>query len=219
MGRFNCKFSKKIINFLKKKFTKVDIFLSKNSSSKPSKKIVNWKGDFIFCFRSFFILDNKFIKKARFYAINFHPGPPEYRGIGCVNFSLLNNEKKYGCTSHLINHKIDNGKIINVKRFLIKSKDGVDDVLNNTYKYQFSQFKKILNLIIKSETNVKKMIKLSSKEKWSKRLYKRNNLNRLYQINIKITKKKLKKIIRATNTKNFKPFINIFGKKFIYNER
>ena len=165
MGRFNCKFSKKIINFLKKKFAKLDIFLSKNSLSKPSKKIMDWNGDYIFCFRSFYILDNKFIKKARFNAINFHPGPPKYRGIGCVNFALLNNEKKYGCTSHLINNKIDNGKIINVKRFSIKAKEGVEDVLNNTYKYQLVQFKKIVNLILKSETNVKKLIKLSSKEK------------------------------------------------------
>ncbi len=26
--------------------------------------------------------------------INFHPRPPQYRGVGCVNFAVMNNEKK-----------------------------------------------------------------------------------------------------------------------------
>ena len=48
-------------------------------------------------------------------AINFHPGPPEYRGVGCVNYAFFDNVKSYGCTAHRINQKIDNGPIIDVK--------------------------------------------------------------------------------------------------------
>ena len=64
----------------------------------------------IFSFRSFYILKKEFLKKCKKVAINFHPGTPDYRGIGCINFAL-NNEKYYGCTAHIINQKIDNGKI------------------------------------------------------------------------------------------------------------
>ena len=53
-------------------------------------------------------------------AINFHPGPPNYRGIGCLNFALLSNEKYYGVTAHIINEKIDNGKILSFKKFRLK---------------------------------------------------------------------------------------------------
>ena len=45
--------------------------------------------------------------------LNFHPSTPDYRGMGCINFALLTT-KNYGSTAHLIDEKIDHGKIINV---------------------------------------------------------------------------------------------------------
>ena len=86
MGRLNDKYSNRIIKILEKKFKFLNIFLSKNKYHQPDKKILNWKGDIIICFRNHYILSKKFIKKAKICAINFHPGPPKYRGIGCVNF-------------------------------------------------------------------------------------------------------------------------------------
>ena len=56
------------------------------------------------------IIKKNLINNCKIAAINFHPGPPEYRGIGCLNFALYNNEKFYGCTSHIMNEKIDDGK-------------------------------------------------------------------------------------------------------------
>ena len=65
--------------------------------------------------------DIELLKKVNKAAINFHPGPPEYRGTGCVNYALYENSKFYGCTAHLINEKVDNGKIIDVKKFNINN--------------------------------------------------------------------------------------------------
>ena len=45
-------------------------------------------------------------------AINFHPGPPEFRGIGCANFALLKNSKYYGSTAHVMEAKVDSGPIL-----------------------------------------------------------------------------------------------------------
>ena len=112
IGKSNDIYSKQIIKILKRRFRFLKIFLCKGKNCKPNKKILNWKGDIIFSFRSYFILSKKFINKAKICAINFHPGPPSYRGIGCVNFALSNNENIYGCTAHLMDKKIDNGKIL-----------------------------------------------------------------------------------------------------------
>ena len=60
-----------------------------------------------FCFRSYFILNKQVLKSVKVASINFHPGPPNFRGFGCLNFALLNNAKQYGCTAHLINIKIE----------------------------------------------------------------------------------------------------------------
>ena len=64
-------------------------------------------------------------------AINFHPGTPEYRGIGSVNFALYNNSKYYGSTAHLISKQIDYGKIIDIKKFRIPKSYGIESVYKN----------------------------------------------------------------------------------------
>ena len=92
---------------------------------KLNEKIEKQKFDYIFCFRSFYILKKKDINKTKIAAINFHPGTPEYRGIGCINFAIYNNEKFYGSTAHLIDEKIDNGKILDVRKFQIRKKDNL----------------------------------------------------------------------------------------------
>ena len=55
-------------------------------------------------------------------AYNFHPGPPEYRGVGCLNYAIFNNENYYGVTAHIINQKIDFGQILKVFRYKISKK-------------------------------------------------------------------------------------------------
>ena len=57
-----------------------------------------------------------------------------FRGSGCVNYALYQNSKFYGCTAHIIDEKIDNGKIIDVRKFKITRKDSVSNVLKKTYK-------------------------------------------------------------------------------------
>ena len=92
--RKNDFYSNLMKDFLKKKFSRVKIIHSSINKKKINEKLVRGSFEYIFCFRSYFILNKKFLSKAD-YAINFHPGPPEYRGIGCVNFALFNNERKY----------------------------------------------------------------------------------------------------------------------------
>ena len=96
-------------------------FFGQNLFKKYSiQKLFNYDFDYIISYRSPIILKNKDISKASIAAINLHPGPPKYRGIGCLNYALYNNEKKYGFTIHLINKKIDFGEILYVKNFPVK---------------------------------------------------------------------------------------------------
>lgn len=214
MGRKNCKHTKAMLGFLKKKNKNNKIFLAKIENIKLPKNILKWKGDYIFCFRSHYILKKQLINKAKFAAINFHPGPPKYRGIGCVNFAIYNNEKKYGLTAHIISEKIDSGPILDVKRFKIKKNDTVNKLLNKTYDLQIMQFKKIIEKLFYNPKNINKLKLKSSNEQWSKKYYKRSDLNWLYKINPNFTSKKINRIIKATNTKSFKPYIEFSNYKF-----
>ena len=193
------------------------IFLSSTPNEKFDIKIKKTKNiDYIFCFRSYFILKKNILSKVRYHSINFHPGPPEFRGIGCVNFALLNQAKYYGLTAHLIDEKVDHGIIIDVERFKIEKTLTIEDLLDNTYKLQFLQFKKIINYLLKQNGVIDELIKENKKEKWSKKLFKRIDLNRLYVIKKNILKKDLNLMLRATITGKFKPYVILHKKKFYH---
>jgi methionyl-tRNA formyltransferase len=221
VGKNNDKFSSIFLKILKKNFTSVNYYFCKNIHDNLKKKIKNWSGDYIFCFRSYILLNNKDLSKAKIASINFHPGPPKYRGIGCVNFAVLNQEKFYGSTVHLINRKIDNGKILDVLIFKINKKNSIDQILEKTYKNQILQLKSFIKKLKKksiSNFSQPKIIK-KDKWKWSNKLYTRNDLNKLYRIPLNISNDKLKIILRSTITKKFKPYVEISGEKFYYYEK
>ena len=138
-GRKNDIYSRNILSFIKRKSKIVKVIWSTNPEDKLKlKNLLKHNYDYIFSFRSFIILRKNLIKKAKYAAINFHPGPPEFRGIGCLNFAIFKNAKFYGVTAHDMDKKIDYGKIINVERFeilnhkVITVHDGESVVYDNT---------------------------------------------------------------------------------------
>jgi len=218
LGRKKDIYSKLIFLYIKNLAKNIKVFYSEKPREKINKKIFNvpklWY-DYIISFRSFHILNENQIQKSRYGAINFHPGPPEYRGIGCVNYALYDGVRRYGVTAHLISKKIDHGKIINVKRLKILKKDNVESLLKKTYLIQYKQAKKIIKLLSRNKKNLNILIYKSRKEKWINKIKKRKDLNRFYEIKKNITKEELKRKVRATFTKKYKPYFFINNKKII----
>ena len=216
-GRKDDENSKKILSYISKKASIVNVIWSVNPEDKlKSKKILNQKYDYIFCFRSFYILKENLLKKAKYAAINFHPGPPEYRGTGCLNYAMYNNEKYYGTTAHLMSPKIDYGKIINVKRFKILKKNSVETLLEKTHKVLLKQAIEIINLLYKNYNNLNKLIEKSKNVRWSKKITKRRQLDQFYNIKKNTSHKDLVKKIRSCYIPNsFRPYIMLHDFKFV----
>ncbi len=215
MGRSGCFYSKKIRKLLEKSSKKFYYFESNKIGEKIYKKYLKLNYDYIFCFRNFYILKNNILKKVNKAAINFHPGPPEYRGTGCVNYALYENSKFYGSTAHLINDKVDNGKIIDVKKFNINKKNSISQVLKKTYETMFDLAISTIKNIKKNPDFVENQILKNKDIKWSNNIKKLKDLNNFYHINKNIKKNDFLNKIRATNTPKFKPYIKLYGKKFI----
>ena len=208
--RKNDEFCIKFLKFISLNSKQIRVLWLNN----PNKKIlINKKYDFIISYRSPIILKSKEISMAKISAINLHPGSPKYRGVGCLNYALYNNEKKYGFTIHLINKKIDYGKILFVKYFNIKRNSTVRTLLQETHKqcirYSKSFFKSILSDASKIESYKKKF----QKEKWSKIIKNRSDLDKFYQIK-NFDLENVNRKIRATNFGYYKPFIQIGTNKF-----
>ncbi len=72
------------------------------------------------------IFKEKTLKKINCDVVNFHPGLlPKYKGIFPNYYSLKNKESYIGITFHLIEKKIDSGKIIKKLKIKINDNDSI----------------------------------------------------------------------------------------------
>ena len=120
------KYAKGLI-FSKKWKIDSKIYLYKNkikSENKILKDLKKKKVELI-CLAGFMkILSKNFIKKFKGKILNIHPSLlPKYKGLNTHKKVIENNEKFSGCTVHLVNSKLDSGKIILQKKIRISKKD------------------------------------------------------------------------------------------------
>lgn len=66
-------------------------------------------------------------------AYNFHPGPPEYRGLFPSVFALYDGASRFGVTCHELTAEIDSGPIVGVTRFAIHNADDRAALDSRTY--------------------------------------------------------------------------------------
>lgn len=219
LGRHKDQISIKILKILKKKFLNINYILSKKHYEKLPKKLEIKKFDCVLSYRNYIILTKKFLKLNTI-SINIHPGPPKYRGIGCLNFAIYNRERIYGVTCHFMKPKIDSGEIIISKNFIMPKNVTVSKLVRKTSTEGFKVVRKIISII--ENTNYQKklenMVKLNSKYKWSKKKYTKKELENLYWIKDERNKNKLNLIIKSTLYKNFRPYILKKNVKFFYNK-
>ena len=87
------------------------------------------------------IISKKFIKNSGKKIINIHPSLlPKFKGLNTFERVLKNNEKKTGCTVHFVNEKLDSGKIIVQKSFLINKNDNVKILKEKTQQLEHKAF-------------------------------------------------------------------------------
>ena len=135
------KIPKKIINFKNK-----DIAEKKILKELKKNKIE------LICLAGFMkILSENFIKKFKGKILNIHPSLlPKYKGLNTHQRAIENKDKYSGCTVHLVNSKLDSGKIILQKRVNIYKKDSPDSlakrILAQEHKLYPKAILKIFNL-------------------------------------------------------------------------
>ena len=182
--------------------------------------VSDWEGEYILCLRSYYILPYKLIKKASIAAINFHPAPPEYPGSGSFAWALFDESPHYGITAHFINKKIDNGQIIECRRFPILPEYNLMTLSSITQKKVYEMFVDFANgIVLEGIQFIDKKTNISIKEKWRGTARKIKEIDKLQHIDFDCDEKSLKKIIRATYTPSFPPYIILHGYKFLLEEQ
>ena len=139
---------KSLIQFTKKKYSpiSIDLIISDNPKAKGlkfgkifkiSNKVFSYKNKMgaekkiiseiknkkikLICLAGFMkILSKKFIKSFKGKILNIHPSLlPKYKGLDTHQRAISNREKYSGCTVHLVNSRLDSGKIILQKKVKI----------------------------------------------------------------------------------------------------
>ena len=155
-----------------------------------------WEGDFLISYLSPWIIPESLLRRARVAAINFHPGPPEYPGIGCTNFAIYNNEPLFGVTCHHMDATPDTGRIIAVKRFPLFETDTVYSLTQRCYAHILTLFYEVTSDILTGKELPK------SNETWTRRPYKRSELNALCRIEPGMSPDEIKRRLRAVTFPN-----------------
>jgi methionyl-tRNA formyltransferase len=175
-----------------------------------------WNGDYIFCFRSYFILPSWLISRASQAAINIHPGPPEYRGSGCLNWALYDKVPEYGVTAHFIDEEVDAGRIIAVQRFEVNADDSVSTLLRRTHEYCLNVGFNLAQGIAESGVGYLHLhADSAADEKWGGPLRRMSSVDSLSRVDPTISRRELERVIRATNTHEFPTYVEIQGYRFI----
>tara|TARA_A100001388_G_C28481157_1_gene362407 strand:- start:275 stop:613 length:339 start_codon:yes stop_codon:yes gene_type:complete len=111
-----------------------------------------------------------------------------------------------------MNPKVDSGDIIKVLKFPIYPSDNVETLLTRTYEHQLILFYEIINYLHKGKTLPK------SNEKWSREPYSRKDFDELNNIQIDMDSSEIKRRIRATLYKDFRPKLSFKNFNFELNE-
>ena len=97
------------------------------------------------------ILSKKFINNFKGKIINIHPSLlPKYKGTNTFSRILKDKQKKTGCTVHFVNERLDSGKIILKKSFLIKKNENIETLKKKTQKIEYNAFSEAITRLYSS---------------------------------------------------------------------
>jgi methionyl-tRNA formyltransferase len=177
--------------FVRHHFANAQIVFSSRTEPFPE-YLREWRGDLLISYLAQWILPSELIGNAKIAAINLHPGPPSYPGIGCTNFAIYNGEKEFGVTCHHMLAKVDSGSIIAVRRFPILEKDTVWTLTQRCYVEILHLFLGLMTEVIKGKSFP------VSDEDWTRKAYKRKELDELCQLRPDMSDDEIQRRIRAT---------------------
>ena len=129
---------KKVYNYDKKKISEKKIL--KDLKSNDIKLI---------CLAGFMkILSKDFIRNFKGKILNIHPSLlPKYKGLNTHYRAIQNKEKYSGCTVHLVNSKLDSGKIILQKKVKLSKEETPSSLQKKILKYEHILYPKAISKI------------------------------------------------------------------------
>ncbi len=98
------------------------------------------------------ILSGSFIRKFNKTILNIHPSLlPKYKGLNTHNKAIQNKDKYSGATVHIVNEKLDSGKIIIQKKVKILKTDTINSLQKKVLKIEHKIYPKAIIRFLTSD--------------------------------------------------------------------
>lgn len=132
----------------------------------------DWDGDWIISDRGDDVFPPGIYERAGRGAIDFHPAPPEYRGLGGQHDAIHDGDESDGSTCHHLAKPVDTGDIVDVKRFRISPGETASSLRYQVGVRCLSQFLRLLSDYIRPGNPLP-----VSEERWGERLYRQREID------------------------------------------
>ena len=149
------KFNAKGLNYANK--SKIDNIVIKYSNRKNFEerllKLLKRNNVDLICLAGFMkIISSNFIKKFYKPILNIHPSIlPKYKGLNTHNRAIQNKDKYSGATVHIVNEKLDSGKIILQKKVKILKSDSRKSLEKKILKIEHKIYPKAIFRLLASD--------------------------------------------------------------------
>ena len=126
---------------------KIYDYSRKRISEKKTLKDLKSNGIQLICLAGFMkILSGDFIRRFRGRILNIHPSLlPKYKGLKTHERVIKNKEKYSGCTVHLVNSKLDSGKIVLQKKVKLSKKETPSSLQKKILKHEHILYPRAIN--------------------------------------------------------------------------
>ena len=156
------------------------------------------------------IIKQEVLDKAKIAAINIHTGPlPEYGGCYEAAWAIINEDKQFGVTLHLMTEDVDQGDIIEKRYFEISDTITGKELREKTLDYCFEVFKDNIRNILDNN------FKVYPQNLKYNRIYSRDSLSNK-EVDLEWPLKKIYNFVRALDFSPFEPAYIKYKNKKIY---
>jgi len=167
--------------------------------------------DYLFNFLSPVVLKADLLRSIGRSAINFHPAPPAYPGVGSASYALFHGDAEFGITAHLMEPKCDSGLILRTLRFPVAPDDTCETLFDRALVRSLDLYQDVLADIAAGR------MPEGCGETWSRAAITRAEFERWMELSLDDPPDVFERKINALRHSRFPgPFLRVRGRRFGY---
>jgi len=165
--------------------------------------------DFLFNYLSPVIVPERILQSIKRAAVNFHPAPPEWPGIGSASYALFEGDETFGVTAHLMTSKVDSGPIVRSMRFPIVPDDDCESLFQRALNFSLLLFYDVLATVAQIGTAT------ANDEQWKRDAIRRAEFEKWMRISPSDSAEEVRRKVRALHHSTLPgPYVEVAGMRF-----